>query len=43
MVNHYNDGRGHIESPNIYDEAASFDSMGDAQIDMISYPDEMAD
>ena len=41
MVNHYNDGGGHIESSNIYDEVASFDSIADAQIDMICHPDEV--
>ena len=35
MVNHCNDGGGHIESSNIYDEAASFDSIANAQADMI--------
>ena len=29
-MNHYNDGGGHIESSNIYDEVASFDSIADA-------------
>ena len=42
MMNHYNDGGGHIESSNIYDEVARFDSMDDTQIDMIYHPDDMA-
>ena len=42
MVNHYNDGGGHIESSNIYDEVASFDTIANAQTDMICYPDEIA-
>ena len=29
-MNHYNDGGGHIESSNIYDEVASFDSIANA-------------
>ena len=32
-MNHYNDGGGHIESSNIYDEVARFDSIADAQND----------
>ena len=40
-MNHYNDGGGHIESLNIYDEVASFDSIADAQIDMICHYDEV--
>ena len=40
-VNHYNDGGGHIESSNIYDEAASFDSIANAQTDMICHYDEV--
>ena len=40
-MNHYNDGGGHIESLNIYDEVASFDSIADAQIDMICHPEEV--
>ena len=34
-MNHYNDGGGHIESSNIYDEVASFDTIANAQTDMI--------
>ena len=34
--------RRHIESSNSYDEVASFNSIADAQIDMICYPDEIA-
>ena len=30
-----------IESSNIYDDAAGFDSMSDAQIDMICQPDKV--
>ena len=30
MMNHYNDGGGHIESSNIYDEVATYDSISDA-------------
>ena len=41
-MNHYIDGGEHIESSNIYDEVASFDSIADAQIDMICHPDEIA-
>ena len=41
-MNHYNDGGGHIESSNIYDEVARFDSMDDTQIDMIYHPDDKA-
>ena len=41
MVNHYNDGGGHIESSKSYDEVTSFDSITDAQIDMICHPDEV--
>ena len=40
-MNHYNNGGGHIESSNIYDEVASFDSIADAQIDMICHYDEV--
>ena len=40
-MNHYNDGGGHIESLNIYDEVASFDSIANAQIDMICHYDEV--
>ena len=41
MVNHYNDGGGHIESSNIYDEVASLDSIANAQTDMIFHYDEV--
>ena len=41
MVNHYNDGGGHIESSNIYDEVASFDTIANAQTDMILHYDEV--
>ena len=41
MVNHYNDGGGHIESSNIYDDAASFDSIANAQTNMICHYDEV--
>ena len=41
MVNHYNDGGGHIESSNSYDEVASFNSIADAQTDLIFYYDEV--
>ena len=34
-MNHYNDGGGHIESSNIYDAVASFDTIANAQTDMI--------
>ena len=40
-MNHYNDGGGHIESSNIYDEVASFDTITNAQTDMIFYYDEV--
>ena len=42
MVNHYDDGGGHIESSNIYDEVASFNSIANAQTDMIYYYDVVA-
>ena len=42
MVNHYNDGGGHIESSNIYDEVASFDTIANAQTDMIFHYDVVA-
>ena len=41
MVNHYNDGGGHIESSNIYDEVTSFNTIADAQTDMIFHYDEV--
>ena len=41
MMNHYNDGGGHIESSNIYDEVASFDTIANAQTDMIFHYDEV--
>ena len=41
MVNHYNDGGGHIESSNIYDEVASFNSIANNQTDMICHYDEV--
>ena len=40
-MNHYNDGGGHIESSNIYDEVASFDTIANAQTDMIFHYDEV--
>ena len=40
-MNHYNDGGGHIESSNIYDEVASFDTIANAQTDMIFYYDKV--
>ena len=40
-MNHYNDGGGHIESLDIYDEVARFDSIADAQTDMICHNDEV--
>ena len=40
-MSHYNDGGGHIESSNIYDEVARFDSIADAQTDMICHYDEV--
>ena len=41
MVNHYNDGGEHIESSNIYDTVASFDTIANAQTDMILHYDEV--
>ena len=41
MVNHYNDGGEHIESSNIYDAVASFDTIANAQTDMILHYDEV--
>ena len=41
MMNHYNDGGWHIESSDIYDEAASFDCIANAQTDMICHYDEV--
>ena len=41
-MNHYNDGGGHIESSNIYDEVASFDTIANAQTDMIFHYDVVA-
>ena len=41
MVNHYNDGGEHIESSNIYDTVASFDTIANAQTDMIFHYDEV--
>ena len=35
MVNHYNDGGGHIESSDNHDGVSNFDSTANAQIDMI--------
>ena len=40
-MNHYNDGGEHTESWNIYDEVASFDSIANAQTDMICHYDEV--
>ena len=40
-MNHYNDGGGHIESSNIYDEVASFDTTANAQTDMVFHYDEV--
>ena len=38
---HYNNGGGHIESSNIYDEVAIIDTIANVQIDMIFYCDEV--
>ena len=42
MMNHYNDGGGHIESSNSYDEVANFNTIANAQTDMIFHYDEVA-
>ena len=42
MVNNYNDGGGHIESSNSYDEVANFNTIANAQTDMIFHYDEVA-
>ena len=40
-TNHYDDGGGHIQSSNIYDEVTSFDTIANAQTDMIFHYDEV--
>ena len=41
-MNHYNDGGGHIESSNIYDEVTSFDTIANAQIELSNIYDAVA-